>query len=144
MYASSSNQGSRRVNADGTYNVYCFSCGEFVSTSVIQLGKVLCVICQAAEEGRELPEQLVREYMLSKGTRADVSGILLRETQDDPSLRPFTFRGMASDIARAVGKIVQQVKEIPKSATIARGKRRPRLFDNVQIGNIDEESKDGS
>jgi hypothetical protein len=91
------------------------------------------------------PEQ-VRDYKLAKGSKANISMLLLPE---EPEGYKFTLRSLGGDIAQAIG-FKKKESDVPadKSVAVAKGKARGRLFESVDIGasmaEIDQQLKDKS
>lgn len=139
MFGGSSTQASR-YNSDGSNNVHCSQCGEFIGRSYIRINRALCVICQAAENGMPLTEEAIRMYKLSKAERVDVTYLAIEE----PSLKAlgvkkkWNMASVAGEFLHAVGNFAQGVKVEPAtgqvpSADIAKSKRRKRLFEDVDL-----------
>ena len=139
-YSSRSNQ----PNSDGSVNVFCGNCRDFIGTSYSRVQRATCYVCQAAEEGHPLTEEAILQYRLSKGLRSTVSALNLPE----PDLRAvgikrkkFSFGNAAGLLFTAAGRFMSSEKTGPQatvaanteSSNIARAKRRPRLFSNVSI-----------
>ena len=131
-----SSSGQRRTsNADGSYNVYCSVCHDFIAVTMLRIPRALCVICQAADEGRVLTPECIRDYKLSKGGRVDVSLLVLPEVMPGSKLKKFSMRTMVGDMLTAVGlKLTEgdKQKEL-ESKKVSKEKRSRRVFDGVDI-----------
>lgn len=125
------------MNPDGTYNVYCRLCHKFIMTVQQQIGASLCVICDRAEQGLPLSAEALADYNLSKAGREDVSMLLVPPEPPAGIAKKFSLRTMAGDIMHALG-FVKPEKEIPKSAQVARSKKRGRLFEQTDLGTMDQ------
>lgn len=136
-------------NRDGTNNVYCYQCGEFIAITYVSIQKAQCEMCRRVEAGEEITDEMVRAYKLAKGDRVDVTYLNLPE----PDLRAvglkkkFSFATMAGEVMAALGNFKlsgkdKQPEETPvQSAQIAKQKRRSRLFSNVKLGDKDSGQK---
>jgi hypothetical protein len=129
-------------NPDGSWNVFCWKCGNFISTTIQMAPRALCALCKAVEEGKELSEDAVTQYKLSKGPgRFDVN---ILSIPDEPisavkKKRRFSLGNIMGDIISAVGRFAiseghdTEVRQDLPSVALSRSKRRPRLFSNVSI-----------
>lgn len=136
MFAGSS-KGFQKQNSDGSFNVFCYSCRKFICRSLVKMNASLCGVCAAAEEGKPIPPEILRDIEASKMEHANVSALALQE----PDLhalgvpkRRLKFAGITGEIISAIGKFAlgrhidpQEQQQMP-SAKLARAKRRPRLF----------------
>lgn len=151
---SSSSRGGVRQNQDGSRNVHCYQCGEFIATSFLNISRALCEICRRVENGEPLNDDMIRNYRLAKASRVDVSVLTLPE--EDPlrahgiPRKRFSLASMAGELVRAIGKFkittVPKIQENPDktkaSVAVAKSKRRGRLFENVDlIGSMEEVDK---
>jgi len=141
MYGSSS-RNLVKQNPDGTYNVHCFSCGQFISKTMIRMGQAQCEICRRALNGEPINDDLVRQYQAGKGARGDVSLFVVPEPQIEglsEKQRKFRLAGTAEGMMAAIGKFASGFKETiaekakKVSVQVAKGKRRPRLFEDVDL-----------
>src|SRR5581483_917449 len=135
MFAGSS-KGVTKQNSDGSWNVMCYECSQFICRSLVPINRALCAICEAARTGRQLTPEFLAAYQQSKMERADINFLSL----DKPPVpeanikKKLRFASIAGPILTALGKfgLAQQTKpeERPTrpSAQIAKAKRRPRLF----------------
>jgi hypothetical protein len=135
MYSSSSRMGNRGLNYDGSHDVRCFQCGENLGKTFAQIGRALCELCRRVENGEELTEEAIRDYKISKAGKQDVSMLLVPNEPKATGLKAFSLRSLGGDILTALG--IKKKEEPPqKSTVIAKGKRRPRLFEGVQLGSM--------
>lgn len=125
----------RRIgNADGTTNVYCFTCGEFICQTFMGFTSAQCEMCRRTENGEKITNEAVREYEQLKMQHSNVSLLVLPEEQKGPR---FTLGSMVSNVLTAVGfkKQTNQTQVMP-SARLAKEKKRGRLFESVDLGSI--------
>jgi hypothetical protein len=144
MFAGSS-QGPR-TEGDGSHAVYCEQCREFIGLTFERVARALCAICDAAQTGRPLTEQAIREYRLSKAPRVDISALALEEQPITTVKRKRTLVGIGGEIMEAIGRFARTTPETPPPSTlpsvqVARGKKRPRLFEGVVLGSMAEVDK---
>jgi hypothetical protein len=145
MFSGSSRR-QLQQNDDGSSNVFCFSCGQYISRTFERANRALCVLCQAVTDGKELTEDAIQQYKLSKGPgRFDVNILNIPDapiqlTGQHKKKRGFSLGSIMGDVLSAIGHFAASEgtgTEVPKSqlpsATIARQKRRPRLFSNISI-----------
>lgn len=147
-FESSSRQGRGHINTDGSYSVYCYMCRDFIGTSFTRIHRALCAICQCAEEGKPLTEEQINLYRASKMGRSDVG--LLNLSDELPKVvgipkKQFTLRSMGTGILNAIGNFAlgkpQTDTKASDSVKIAKGKRRSRLFANVDLGKMEDLDK---
>ena len=131
MYSASS-RGSNVVNADGSRNVHCYSCHQFIMKTYLRVDRALCAMCELVLSGKEVPENVLREYMMSKADKTDVSMLLVDDVPPKEFKAKFSLRSMGAGIMRALG-VAKPPAPTPESVTISRQKRRPRLFENVDL-----------
>lgn len=143
MFGASSRQ-IQRQNRDGTNNVYCYACGDFISITMERVQRALCELCRRVENGEILTESAIRAYKLAKADRVDVSYLNLPEpsTVAVGLKKKFSFASIAGEVTRALGLFAlagkgTQSKDVPQSAQVAKAKRRPRLFSKDSIGTPD-------
>lgn len=139
-FGSSSRQG-QRANNDGSINIYCYICQEFIGRTFLKVNRALCEICRRVEAGESLTEEAIRAYKLSKADKVDVSMLVLNEPDLTAyGFKKFSLRAMAGDALSAVGRFLlnenaqtkEQTAALP-SVKVARQKRRPRLFSNISL-----------
>jgi hypothetical protein len=130
---SSSSRNSRIVNADGSRNVHCYLCNEFIARTYLRMDRALCALCQRIEAGEEITEQALKDYKLSKADKTEVSMLLLEDKQPETEAKRFNlFRSLGGGILRAMG-IPKPPEPAPESQKISQRKRRPRLFENMDL-----------
>ena len=149
----------RRYNRDGTRNVYCKQCHRFVGTNTTsnQFGSVSsCAICLAAEEGVELPPDIIAglhavrlpgdgmvvpQFVMQEAERSEAaakSDPLSKSAEDRLGMRHWLR-------ARTIEKVKSVRERIAKtlgSQALARDKKRPRIFDRPikdSIDNLEDE-----
>ena len=148
MFAGSSLH-QNRPNADGSYNVFCFQCNQFISTSFTHIHRSLCYLCQCSEEGKILTPEDIAKYQVSKSQRGDVNFLTLPEVAPEGSVqkRQWSLSSVTGNMMRAVGRFaqsaigkVQEANKLP-SAVTAREKRRGRLFSNIDLSALGKDKK---
>lgn len=136
-------------NADGTFNIFCYQCRRLITRTTIRgVSSALCYLCDKVERGLPLTVEEVETYRISQMDAATVSAMALAE----PDMRAlgvpkkkFSFGSMTGDMLQAIGRFatgsasVEQPKS--KSQKIAEGKRRPRLFENISLGDMEAVDK---
>lgn len=147
MFAGSSAR-SDRPNPDGSYNVKCYRCGQFIDISTVFIQRALCYVCQLSDEGTIMPEKAMQDYYISKMNKTDIGVLVLREPELDvlgAPKRKFTFSSLTGEFVRAVGKFALNDRTAPEenkaveSVKLSKQKRRGRLFSNITLG--DDEVK---
>jgi hypothetical protein len=133
LFSGSSRQRNQR-NADGSQNVYCYLCNEFICVTFSNFQRALCELCRRIEEGEILTPEAVQQYKLSKGDKTDVSMLLL--PVNEPTAKKFTLRSLTGEILQAVGLKKPEAKKL-KSVEVAEQKKRGRLFSQVDLGSMD-------
>ena len=139
-----SSRSVNQPNADGSQNVYCYNCRDFIGKSFVRVHRALCYLCQASEDGRQLTEEQINQYRLSKGARADVTALNLPEPVVNAQgfkKKKFRFGGMVGEAFQALGRFMQAEKTEEQvhvntnspSVKISQAKKRPRLFGNIGI-----------
>jgi hypothetical protein len=135
----SSSRDRRLSNPDGTNNVFCWSCSEFISKTYERTNRALCELCRRVLNGEVLSEEAIKAYNLGKLDRANVT--LLDLTIEVPAeAKKFSFRSMTGEFIRAFKSITAPPPNevtVP-SMKVSKGKRRGRLFDNVTLGSMEE------
>jgi len=145
MFSGSSQRQSQQ-NPDGSTNVFCYSCGQYISRTFERANRALCALCQAVVDGKELTDEVIQQYNLSKGPgRFDVNILNIPDTPihldgQRKKKRGFSLGYVMGDVLSAIGRFTSSegtgievpVSQLP-SATIARQKRRPRLFSNISL-----------
>lgn len=148
-FESSSRQGRGQINQDGSYSVYCYQCRDFIGTSFTKIHRALCMICQYAEAGKPLTEEVINMYRASKMGRSDV-GLLVLPDEGPKVLgipkKKFTLRSLGGGILSALGNFSlsqppNENKAAAESVKISKAKRRGRLFANVDLGSMEDMDK---
>lgn len=132
----SSSRRDLRHNVDGSRSVYCYQCGEFITTTLAPISTALCAMCKRIEDGEEVTIEMMTEYRLSKRGRVDVSMLLLPKDEMPKALgiesKKFSLRSLGNAIMSAVG-LAKPAVEVPQSVKISKEKKRKRLFENVDL-----------
>lgn len=111
----------RQVNRDGTRNVSCSRCFEFISTvpETVTIQTALCIKCQAHEEGIELSQEHLDIAYPSK--------IEFLEPDPMASVSPdkigYLFKALVAEVKSVLTK-----KPVIASKQIADDKRRSRVM----------------
>lgn len=151
MFAGSSRQ-MNRSNPDGSYNVYCYSCGEYISRTFVRAQRALCALCAAAEAGQELTLGAIQMYKAAKAEKIDAVSAL---AMPEPDLRAvgvkkWSLGSVAGEVLNALGNFALNRRPQPPaknedgretSAQLAKAKRRPRLFSGVLLGSMQDVDK---
>jgi hypothetical protein len=126
---------NRFRNGDGSLNVYCSVCGEFIATTFVRMGnRATCELCRRVENGEELTPEIIDAYNRGKLSRADVT--LLRVEEDPPGFKKkkFSLRSLGGEVMEAMGfKRSEKASAGKQSVTIAKVKRRGRLFSETPL-----------
>lgn len=136
---SGSSADRRLTNPDGSSNVFCMSCGEFISKTYERTNRATCELCRRVLNGEVLTEEAIRAYQVGKQDKANVS--LLDLSDKVPAqAKKFSLRSMTGDFLKAF-KFVKP--DPPSEATVpsmkvSKTKRRGRLFENVELGTMTE------
>lgn len=136
------NLGYRRVNPDGSRNVHCPRCREFIGTASAMTGinSALCAVCHAFDEGIDLTQEQVDALRTVKlGTNVVAHNAMYPMTVEDPMV------AISSDPEEAkVGRKGHWIKAlvvgiraglevlrdtVPESKKVAREKKSKRIFD---------------
>jgi hypothetical protein len=107
----------KRVNEDGSRNVYCLRCRNFICTAsqYTAINTALCVVCQADDEGIDLTAEQVREL---RGVRVGNYTLSEAAAFPDKGIDPMT--AVTTDqITSTVGRIGYFIKALVKSVVIA-------------------------
>jgi hypothetical protein len=136
MFSSSSNA-ARIINSDGSTNVFCYSCGQFIARTFHRVNRSLCVVCKKIEDGEMVPEEALRQYDESKLGKANVS-LLSLSVELPANVKKFTFSSMTGEFMRAFSFKKKEKPDAPKSKATARGRRRAPLFSNLQLGSMND------
>lgn len=133
MYSASS-AGRRVGNRDGTFNIYCRDCTQFIATTHQRVGSAQCEMCRRVEAGEPITEELIKHYEAGRLGHSDVSLLVLADPTPK-ELRKFSLGSLAGNFFRALG-FQKPVEEVAASTVIAKTKRRGRLFDSVELGKV--------
>lgn len=142
---SSSSADRRLTNPDGSSNVYCDTCSEFIAKTYERTNRATCELCRRVLSGEILTEEAIRAYQLAKQDKANVS--LLDLSDKIPAeAKKFTLRSMTGEFVRAFKSIVapKPTAATSQSMKVSNTKRRGRLFEGLEIGSmsdIDEQLK---
>lgn len=145
LYSSSSSTG-RQSNSDGTWNVYCYVCHEYIGASMMRIHRAMCAMCEKAERGETVPPEAIRDYKMSKAGKVDVSYLVVPDnTPKAIGIRKFSLQSLGGQILKAAG-LPEVVEKIKESVRVSREKKRPRLFGQIDLGkmtDVDEALKKG-
>lgn len=140
----------KRVNQDGSRNVWCPLCRSYIGTinAMAAISTATCAVCQAEKDGIELtPEQVraIRSVRLGENTFSEE--VAYPELPIDPMTQasPNEVDAMTGRVGYFVKALVKNMRtilattkeEILSSKQVAKEKKRSRLFDL----SIDEEDK---
>ncbi len=150
LFSSSSRQ-AQRSNSDGSQNVYCYSCQEYIGKTYLRITRALCEMCRRVENGEPITFEMIQAYKAAKAEKVDVSMILIPE-EDLKAVggKKFSLRSMGGDIVTALGQFLGGQKATPEelsklpSVQTAKEKRRKRLFSNIDLksmGSIEDVDK---
>jgi hypothetical protein len=114
----------------------CWSCRRLICMTIEPVTRALCLLCQAAEEGRELPEHIVREYERMR-EQADVS-LLMVEPEPLAAQGRARFADLMGAAGRAVGFLRRKKPPPGQAQKLAVSKRRGTLLENLQLGSMEE------
>jgi hypothetical protein len=129
---SSSSRNVNRLNSDGSQNVFCISCGEFISKSFIHMSsRAICALCQRVQDGQPLTAEAINAY--NQG-RLGVENVTLANlpVPDLKVEKKFTLRSLGGGIMQALG-LAKPEEKIPESVKLAVQKKRGRIFSNSSI-----------
>lgn len=137
-------RGSRRENVDGTHNVYCTVCSEFITSTFQPIRTAICELCQRVQNGQPLTEDAILQYKMSKGIKQDVT--LLVVPPPEPQIkgqRKFNIHAMVGGFLQALGfrDLEDNSEQAKVSKPLANSKRRPRLFSNITLGKPEDKEK---
>lgn len=149
----------RRFNRDGSRLIYCKKCRDPIglNSALMNFGSVSsCVLCDAAERGEVLPDNVIEavkasrlalvsntpgiQFVIGEAQRTEEArktDPLAHNTEDFLSSR-FQFRAAGLRVIQAFKDIV---KKTPGSQKLAREKKRQRIFDRPIEEVIAEEDK---
>lgn len=141
-----SSRGRSKVNWDGSTEVYCFQCGEFIANTFQRVTSSMCEMCRRVQNGEVITEQALKEYQMQKMGKSNVSMLNLQDNIPEPA-KKFTLRSMTGEFVRAFKSVIKapQTEKTNPSIAVANSKRRGRLFDKIDFGsieNVDEKLKE--
>lgn len=135
--------GYKRVNADGSRNVWCPQCRQYICSASAMSGinTAICIVCQCDNDGVELtPEQVrelrgvrVGEYTLSQAAAfpekvADPMTLASPDEIDSMTGRVGYFlKALVRVIVRASKQATTEIAV--ESKAIAKANKRKRMFD---------------
>jgi hypothetical protein len=125
----SSRQGQR--NQDGSYRIVCSDCRQYICDSHIKLINARCALCERALAGEPVPTDAIQMYVAGKAGHRDVS-VLRVEDDDNRGGTKFTLRSLLGLTSRALGFTKPEAEPL-ESVKVSKGKRRPRLFADVDL-----------
>lgn len=129
----------KRHNNDGTWNIYCYSCGRFIAITTIQIGKTQCELCRREEAGEEMTEEMVRAYNAGKLDRSEISYLDIPLEPEPIKALGSKMRTMGAGIIQAVGLAKKPAVSGEKSKAVAQERQRGRVFDNPDaLGSLEE------
>ncbi len=136
---SGSSADRRLNNPDGSSNVFCFTCGEFIARTYERIYRAQCEICRRVLEGEVLTEEAIRAYQIGKQDKANVSLLDLKEHVPAQAKR-FSLRSLTGDFLKAFKFVKPDLptEETVPSMKVSKSKRRGRLFEHVEIGSMTE------
>lgn len=136
MFFSSSSRSAQRINPDGSWNVFCWQCNEYIGRTFVRMQRAVCEMCRRTEAGEVLTEQAIKDYKLSKLAKVDVSMLLLPQ-EEKPT--KFSFRSLTGEVLSAIGiKKKEKPVDATKSKAVSKSKYRGPLFQNVDLGSMDQ------
>jgi hypothetical protein len=134
--------GFRKVNSDGSRNIHCSRCFDFICTASAMSGinTALCVVCQCDEEGIELTDAQVADLKAVRiGGQVISHSAAYPDVVADPMTQAtgnevdtqvgrkgFFVKALVRNMRAAVGAILDV---IPESKQLAKEKKRKRIFD---------------
>lgn len=135
-----SSRNSHRLNADGTANLYCFSCGEFVSKATMPM-RVQCALCQRATDGEVLTNEAIEFYKQGKTPVSSQINMLVLPDVPGKEEKKFRLGSMTGNLLEAIGIKRKKKKELPSQAA-SRESRRGRIFEGTILGNMQQVNHD--
>lgn len=138
-----SSRGGQRVNPDGSRNIYCYQCNDFICKSLPMQGisKALCELCRRILAGEPLTEEMIRAYKTDKADKVDVSLLVLEDENPKAlGIQKFSLSNMAGTLLKALAPKAAPSKPL-KSVRVAQESRRKRLFSEVDLGSMEDIDK---
>src|SRR5262245_3006079 len=112
MFSSSSRSArTLRANADGSMNVCCNTCGEFICKSMVRIASAQCELCRRVKSGEKLTAEMIKMYQSSKPGQQDVSILLLPTIEGQK--KKFRLSTMTGTFLEAIGIKKKQKPEKP-------------------------------
>lgn len=136
-----SNIGYRRVNPDGSRNVHCPRCREFVGTvsGMTSINTAICAVCHALDEGIDLShEDVLALRAVRTGGHVLSHAAAYPEQIEDPMVAIATDKEEAKvgkigyfvkAMVSSIRKVVNKTTEEPESKKVAKEKRNKRIFE---------------
>lgn len=124
-----------RHNADGSTNVKCYQCGQFIDKTFVRMDRALCAICQKAQDGELLTQEAVELYERSKQGKGAVSLVVVPQEVEPGG---FSLRAMVGDAFKAVGFRKKEKDKAVQSVQVAKSKQRKRMFESVDLGAMED------
>ena len=114
MFAGSSRQ-MNRANPDGSFNVYCYGCGEYIARTFIRAQRALCAMCVKAEAGEPMTLEAIQMYKASKAEKIDSVSALAMPEPDLKSvgIKKWTLGSVAGEILNALGNFALNKRPKP-------------------------------
>src|SRR5678815_902279 len=92
------------TNEDGSYNIFCYQCSEFICKTYLRMGnRALCELCRRIMNGEKLTEDAIRQYKLNKAGKVDVSLLIVPDEMPRAVGQKFSLRSLAGEFMQAVG-----------------------------------------
>jgi hypothetical protein len=99
---------------------------------MIRIMRAQCIVCHAAEQGKVLDAESVKQYRLSKSLYLDTTALQLPDETNVP--KKLSLRSMMGEVLEAVGVKTPDYNVVPKaSKKMAKEKKAKRLFDSVDL-----------
>jgi hypothetical protein len=99
------------------------------------IASALCEMCRRVLGGEEITEEMIRTYKLAKGPRGEVGMLIVPE---EPKGVKFTLRSLGGDLIQALSPKKEKPVKAEKSRQVAKSKERGRLFENIDLGSMEE------
>ena len=133
MYGASSTQNRRgTINSDGSWNIHCYQCGDFICVTTTSTSRALCELCRRILEGEIITPEAVAEYKLAKRNRNDCTMLVLQEMEKHE--KKFSLSSMTGEFLSAIG-FKRKETSVPSetSTKISKSKKRGRIFESVDL-----------
>ena len=129
---SASSQGPKGLNQDGSRNVYCWKCLQFICRTNQSFSRAICEICRRSEAGELITEQLLTDYDLGKSGQTYVTNIVIREEIKQEPRKDRSLKSMGNGLLQAIG-IKLKIKKPAQSVQTSKGKRLKPLFSETEM-----------